>query len=250
MKRISKRVLKKLLLIIPVLLVLVFGLGSVSAESLIPEWIQNTALWYGQGTITDQEYIESIKYLIDNKIIFLDEEEKEDVIDPTIASENVIVTKPRINQCSVLYQAYKNVGQSQFLAKYDHVNFIETCVKLYKDSVWQYQGEDRVDKINGKFIELNQPLKEERAKLSYTPSVKIISKFDIGQGKFDVKFNACAGDERIDKAKILVKSDIEAVQLGTSKDIPENSCRTYVTQLHANNPENIKITILEQVYEE
>ena len=150
MKRISKRGLKKLLLIIPVLLVLVFGLGSVSAESLIPEWIQNTALWYGQGTITDQEYIESIKYLIDNKIIFLDEEEKEDVIDPTIASENVIVTKPRINQCSVLYQAYKNVGQSQFLAKYDHVNFIETCVKLYKDSVWQYQGEDRVDKINGK----------------------------------------------------------------------------------------------------
>jgi len=242
--------LKKLFLVIPILFLFVMGLGSVSAESLIPDWIQNTALWYGQGTITDQEYLESIKYLINNKIIFLDEEEKRDAIDPTIASDNVVVTKPRINQCSILYQAYKNIGASQFFAKYDHINYIKTCVKLYKDPVWQYEGEDRVNKLNERFVELNQPVKEERLKLSYTPRVEVISKIDAGQGKYNVKFNACAGDERIDKAKILVKSEIEAVQIGTSKDIPENVCRTYVVQLFANNPANIQITILEQVYEE
>lgn len=243
--------MNKILLVIPLLFVFVIGFATVSAEdSFIPDWIQNTALWYGQGSITDQEYVESIKYLIDNKILFLDKQEKEDVIDPTIESENVIVTKPRINQCSVLYQAYKNVGKTQFVAKYDHVTFINTCVKLYQDPVWNYQGDDRVDKLNERFLELNQPIKEERAKLSYTPSVTIASKTDIGQGKYNVKFNACAGDERIDKAKILVKSDIEAIQVGTSKDIAENSCRTYVTQLHANNPANIVASILLQVYEE
>ena len=242
--------LKKLFLLVPVLLVLVVGIGSVSAESLIPEWVKNTAMWYGQGIISEQEYLDSIKYLINNQIIFLDLEEKEDVIDPTISSENVIVTKPRINQCSVLYQAYKNVGKLQFLSKYEHINYVKTCVKLYNDPIWNYQGDDRVDKLNERFVELNQVVKEERKKLSFTPSVQIISKNDIGQGKYDVKFNACAGDERIDKAKILVKSDIEAVQIGSSKDILENSCRTYVTQLHAKNPANIQASIIEQVYEE
>ena len=238
---------KQFLLAIPVLLVLGMGMSYVDAESLIPEWVQNTALWYGQGSISEQEYIDSIKFLIKNKIIFLDEEEKTGVLDPTISSEEVIMTKPRINQCSVLYQSYKNVGQTQFLAKYDHVTFINTCVKLYKDPIWTYQGEDRTDKLNQRFTELDQKINEEKPKLSTEPSVKIIAKTDIGQGMYNVKFNVCAGDERIDKAKVLVKSEIEAIQVGTDKDIPENVCRTYVSQLNAKNPANITITILEQV---
>jgi len=242
-------ILKKLLLVIPILLFLVIGITSVSAESLIPEWVQKTALWYGQGTISEQEFIDSIKYLINNKIIFLDEQDKNQVLDPTITSDDVVVTKPRINQCSVLYQSYKNIGKSQFLSKYQHVNFINTCVKLYQDPIWKYEGEDRVDKLNERFIELNQKIKEEKPKLSFEPTAHIISKTDIGQGKFNVKFNVCAGDEKIDKAKVLVKSEIEAIQVGTNKDIPENVCRTYVTQLHAKNPANIQISILEQIYE-
>ena len=230
------------------MLVLFVGISTVSAESIIPQWVQNTALWYGQGTISEQEFLKAITYLIDNKIIFLNEQEKEKVLDPTIASDEVIVTKPRINQCSVLYQSYKNIGKDQFLSKYQHVTFIKTCVKLYQDPVWNYQGDDRIEKINKKFEEFNQKIKEERPKLSYEPNVKILSKTDIGQGKFDVKFNVCAGDEKIDKAKVLIKSDIEAIQMGTNKDIPENACRTYVTQLHAKQAANIHITILEQVY--
>ena len=242
--------LNKTLLLIPVLLVIIVGVGSVYADSLIPEWVKNTALWYGQGIISEQEYLDSIKYLINNKIIFLEQAEKEAIIDPTIISEDVIVTKPRINQCSVLYQAYKNVGKLQFLSKYEHINYIQTCVKLYNDPVWNYQGDDRINKLNDRFVELNQKVVEERKKLSFVPSVQIISKNDIGQGKYDVKFNTCAGDKKILKAKILVKSDIEAVQIGSSKDIPENSCRTYVAQLHAKNPANIQASVLEQVYEE
>ncbi len=242
--------MKRLFFIVPVLLILFVGLSSVSAEPIIPQWIQNTALWYGQGTISEQEFLESITYLINNKIIFLNEQEKDKVLDPTIVSDEVIVTKPQVNQCSVLYQSYKNIGKDQFLSKYQHVNFIHACVKIYQDPIWNYQGNDRIEKINEKFDEFNQKINEERPKLSYEPNVKILSKTDIGQGKFDVKFNVCAGDEKIDKAKVLVKSDIEAIQVGTNKDIPENACRTYVTQLHANQAANIQITILEQVYEE
>lgn len=34
---------------------------------------------------------------------------------------------------------------------------------------------------------------------------------------------------------------------GTSKDVPENTCRNCATKINAKNPENIFIIILEQV---
>jgi len=241
--------LKKLFLAIPILLFLVVGMVSVSADSLVPQWIKNTALWYGQGNISEQEFLNSITYLINNKIIFLDEQKKSEAMDPTIISEDVIVTKPRINQCSVLYQSYKNIGKAQFLSKYEHVTFINVCVKLYQDPVWKYQGDDRTEKLNEKFIQLDQKIKEEKAKLSYEPSVTILSKTKIGNEKYDVKFNVCAGDKKLDKAKVLIKSQIESVEYGTSKDVPENACRSYATQINAKNSDNIFITILEQVIE-
>ncbi|WP_246282071.1 plastocyanin [Nitrosopumilus ureiphilus] len=241
--------MNKLFFAIPLLFLLTLGVSFIYAESLIPDWIKNTALWYGQNKISEQEYLESLRYLINNKIIFLDEQEKNKILDPTITTNDVSVTKPRINQCSILYQSYKNIGKPQFLSKFQHVNYINTCIKLYQDPVWNYQGDDRIEKLNEKFLEFEQKIKETKPKLSYEPSVKILSTTKIGEGKFDVKFNVCAGDKKIDKAKVLVKSAIESIQIGTNKDIPENVCRTYVTQIHANNIANIQITILEQILE-
>jgi hypothetical protein len=242
--------LKKIIFTVTLVVFLGLGINSVHAESILPEWIQNTALWYGQGNVSEQEFINAIEYLINNKIIFLTEKEKDNVLDPVIASDDVIVTKPRINQCSVLYQAYKNVGESQFTLKYKHVTFVKTCVSLYKDPIWKYQGDDRIEKLNERFFQLDQKIKTEKQKLSYEPSVSILSHTDIGQGKYLVKFNICAGDKSIDKAKVLLQSKIEAIQVGSSKDIPANSCRNYETQIYANNVANIQMSILEQVYTE
>jgi plastocyanin len=44
---------------------------SASAES-IPEWIRNNALWYGQGIISETEFLNGIKFLIENDIIILE----------------------------------------------------------------------------------------------------------------------------------------------------------------------------------
>ena len=35
----------------------------------IPEWVKNIALWYGQGTVSEAEFINAIKYLIDQGIV-------------------------------------------------------------------------------------------------------------------------------------------------------------------------------------
>ena len=49
---------------------------TASAES-IPPWIKNTALWYGEGSISDTEFLNAIKFLLENNLIVLDEEKNE-----------------------------------------------------------------------------------------------------------------------------------------------------------------------------
>lgn len=46
---------------------------SASAESL-PQWIKNTALWYGEGSISETEFLNAIKFLLENDLIVIDEE--------------------------------------------------------------------------------------------------------------------------------------------------------------------------------
>ena len=41
-----------------------------SAQS-VPDWIKNTALWYGEGNISETEFLNAIKFLIENEIIII-----------------------------------------------------------------------------------------------------------------------------------------------------------------------------------
>jgi len=66
-------------------------LSSVDAQS-VPEWIRNTALWYGEGTITETEFLNAIKFLIDNEIIVVETEEK-----PKLKTLNVIIPNGNSN---------------------------------------------------------------------------------------------------------------------------------------------------------
>lgn len=59
-------------------LILVFSISVVSisvnfanAES-VPEWVKNTALWYGEGIVSEGEFLNMIKFLIENKVIVID----------------------------------------------------------------------------------------------------------------------------------------------------------------------------------
>ncbi len=59
-----------------ILVILVIGISittvlSIQAQqdSNIPQWVKNTALWWGQGDISDADYISGIEFLIDQKIL-------------------------------------------------------------------------------------------------------------------------------------------------------------------------------------
>ena len=53
------------------ILLISFTVNDAVAES-VPEWVKNNALWYGQGDISESEFLNAIKFLIDTGVIVLD----------------------------------------------------------------------------------------------------------------------------------------------------------------------------------
>jgi len=63
--------------------------STASAES-IPPWIKNTALWYGEGSISETEFLSAIKFLIENDLIDLEEVETEGIVSENLTSSVLI----------------------------------------------------------------------------------------------------------------------------------------------------------------
>ena len=66
------------MLIVPGLLI-----NDVNA-SVVPDWIKNTAKWYGECKITEADFLNAIKYLLQQKIIVISD-------DGTNTKPNIII---------------------------------------------------------------------------------------------------------------------------------------------------------------
>ncbi len=51
-------------------------LSNAVSEQLVPEWIKNTAKWYGEGLTTEADFLNAIKFLIENDILVINGEEQ------------------------------------------------------------------------------------------------------------------------------------------------------------------------------
>jgi plastocyanin len=71
------------------ILLVSFTANEAIAES-VPEWIKNNALWYGQGDISETEFLNAIKFLIDNGIIVIGSTEEivSEIMEATIIIPN------------------------------------------------------------------------------------------------------------------------------------------------------------------
>src|SRR3989304_1905244 len=48
---------------------------NVSAqEEILPSWLKTTALWWGQNKISDQDFINTLQYLVENNVLTLESE--------------------------------------------------------------------------------------------------------------------------------------------------------------------------------
>jgi len=71
MKQISLK--KSIPITIFSILLISFSVNFANAESS-PEWVKNTALWYGEGIISESEFLNMVKFLIENEIIVIEKE--------------------------------------------------------------------------------------------------------------------------------------------------------------------------------
>ena len=53
------------------ILLVSFSTNVAYADS-VPEWVKNNALWYGQGIVSESEFLNAIKFLIENGVIVLE----------------------------------------------------------------------------------------------------------------------------------------------------------------------------------
>ena len=45
------------------------ALPFVDAKTMLPDWVQNNAKWYGEGKISEADYVSSLQWLISEGII-------------------------------------------------------------------------------------------------------------------------------------------------------------------------------------
>jgi plastocyanin len=71
-------------------IILVSGSVNFANADLLPEWIKNNALWYGQGNISETEFLNMIKFLLESEVIKLEsvEEIVPEVRDATVMIPN------------------------------------------------------------------------------------------------------------------------------------------------------------------
>lgn len=79
------------LLVFPFLLT-----DSVKAES-VPDWVKNIAKWYGNDEISENEFLNAIKFLITSKIIEIPGDEEGVVTDSPILPEKAEIIIPNGN---------------------------------------------------------------------------------------------------------------------------------------------------------
>ena len=142
-------------------------------------------------------------------------------------------------QCENLYFKYRELGEAEFKKKYSHKNFLNDCIKLYKDKNWYFTGKSKIDNQFDKLKKSAQPTTNESTKFT----TKILSTLKIGEEKFNIKFSSCNKGES-SKPNFIISSDKEKFVGSSGKMTFKNSCNTYWIVLSAKQHSTISITPL------
>jgi len=65
-----------------------------------------------------------------------------------------------MQNCEDWYPQYRYLTEEQFRLQKHEANVLD-CITLYNDSVWKYDGEDRLEKLSDRLLEIKAELPEE-----------------------------------------------------------------------------------------
>ncbi len=138
------------------------------------------------------------------------------------------------NMCKQMYVRYKEMGNQKFQEKYKDRQSIYNCIKLYKNSDWNFVGKSKIDKYYSNLESLSHN------KMGKKADVKILYSISTDSEKFLVKFKACA-DTTILKPSFLIQSKSEQYIGITDKILKKGTCNDYRTYVNAKYQSDIKI---------
>ena len=132
----NNSILKITIIILSIVTLISFSTDFANAEN-VPNWIKNNALWYGQGEITETEFLNSIKFLIENDILVLDDDE---------------IKRNQLTQIIIPNGNYVVSGGAVYLPLNLEINPM-TTVQWLNDDIVQHtvQSQDEFGKIIGLF---------------------------------------------------------------------------------------------------
>jgi len=143
-------------------------------------------------------------------------------------------TKINENICKEMYFRFVELGERKFLEKYKGKSSVYNCIKIYANPDWSFAGKNKIDRNYESLTKLVRGDTDKGANVSITSS-RIIS-----EGKFLIKFRACA-DTTLQKPSFLIKSKTEQY-IGVSEKILQNGkCSDYHAQIKAKYREEITI---------
>ena len=74
---------------------------------------------------------------------------------------------------------------------------------------------------------------------------EILYSINVGEDRYFIHFNACAGEKSIVSPSIILESEQDTVQVDSTKIIGENSCQGFESIIDTQSPQLVKITIVE-----
>ena len=88
--------MRHLLLLVLVVSLVGIMIPNVFAEN-VPEWIKNSAGWWADGQIDDTSFIQSIQFLIENRIIKINQKFDENLINFVITGDLAVNANTKEN---------------------------------------------------------------------------------------------------------------------------------------------------------
>jgi len=158
------------------------------------------------------------------------------------------LTESQIKECESLYDDFGSLSDYDFYTRYQTHNFAGNCVMLYDDSLWDYDGSDRYEKLSDRSVELTQEREAElnQSRENFYIDHKSLTELQI-PGSFLFKFVGCSGDQTINLNDVSVVSDKETVLLAKfavkEREILPGVCNNLEIQIRADDPSSIKVVI-------
>jgi len=158
------------------------------------------------------------------------------------------LTDSQIKECESINDDFVSLSDFDFYTRYQTHQFSGNCVMLYEDSLWDYDGSDRYEKLSERSAELIQEreTEQEQRRENFYINPKSLTELSV-PGTFLFNFEGCTGDQTIKLIDISVVSDKETVLLtkfvGEERKILPGVCNELEVQIRADDPSSIRVVI-------